>query len=153
MGHKYFPPRQYMCGNIQPPLTRAKQIPHNASHSFDDNEYFIANVGCLQEMINNAISGHKSKARKCNGYLKLGDKSRNIISTAWTLSCSKCGYKSDSHKMYKTRKTKDGGYASTLNQVLGMALVKSPIGATVIREIFVTIGIDPGSHSGICGHT
>ena len=44
---------------------------------------------------------------------------------------------------------KPGPRTSTLNTALGAALLCSPIGAQVFREIFLSIGVDPGSEKGL----
>ena len=134
---------------VDKPATRSVTAPLQSASKFDENEYIICKISKVEQLWNTAFLGHKRESPNCKGQLKMTDKSRKIISTSWTLTCSACEYKSKRGDMFDSHKTCYGGYGSTLNQALGLALIGSPIGGQVLRELFTTLGIDPGSESGI----
>ena len=85
-----------------------------------------------------------------------------MISSSWSLKCEQCDYISAPQKMYDEKELvpgKTGPKPSTLNDALGFALLKSSVGASQFREIFLNLGMNPGSLSSIqdpmtkCGQT
>ena len=119
-------------------------------------EYFICKKQKMDFLWNQGFCDHSELNEKCKGHLKLKKKNQLIISGTWCLYCDVCDWESSSVKMYDEHLDGDkrdtrGRKSSTLNDSLGFALLSSPIGASVFREICLNIGIDPGSESGLCG--
>ena len=113
--------------------------------------YFIAHQGNLEELMNHGFKDHLKSRPKCSGYLILNKKNQHVISTELKLSCSKCDWGGFEKKMYQEYKcendTLDG--TSTLNTALGFALLNSGIGATGCLELFLYLGLNPGSRAGL----
>ena len=76
-----------------------------------------------------------------------------MVSGTWALKCNKCPFQSNPQELYDayTREGRDnrGRKNSTLNDTLGTALLSSPIGAQNFSELFLKLGLDPGSLSGL----
>ena len=118
----------------------------------EKNEYFITNVELLEKMWNISFKEHSQSSPKCDGSLTLHKKQQLIISTTWYLNCDSCSYEGKVFKVYTESnmdEKKPGTKPSSLNLALGAALVKSPIGPNVCKEIFLTLGIDCGSSKGL----
>ena len=100
--------------------------------------------------MNHGFKDHLKSRPKCSGYLILNKKNQHVISTELKLSCSKCDWGGFEKKMYQEYKcendTLDG--TSTLNTALGFALLNSGIGATGCLELFLYLGLNPGSRAG-----
>ena len=143
-----------------PPTTASPEHSVTRSQTTDgsgpisvEEEYAIVNIGTLQAFINQSYRAHRLESPHCLGDLELKKDLQMVISTSWSSHCQSCDFISATHKMYrckdKTGDVKSGRQLSTLNQALGIALCKSSIGATTIAEIFLTLGIIPGSHQGL----
>ena len=113
--------------------------------------YFIAHKGNLEDLMNNGFRDHLKCRPKCSGNLILQKINQHVISTDLKLVCSNCDWKGVEKKMYQEYKCKndtlDG--SSTLNTALGFALLNSGIGATVCLELFLYLGLNPGSRAGL----
>ena len=118
----------------------------------EDDQYAIFSIDNLQLCFNEVYKDHRIQFPNCWGDLNMKKKFQQIISTSWNFTCSKCSFSSKSYRMFKTNERTDGKKGrkmSTLNQALGVALVRSSIGATVFAEILLNLGIKPGAHSSI----
>ena len=113
------------------------------------NEYIIANSDCIEELFFDGYTQHKISKPMCKGKLKMIKKEQRIISGSWILSCPVCDFSSSNvTKLYRTLPT-GGRPQSTLNVALSHALLNSPIGVTVFREMMLRIGVNPGSEAGL----
>ena len=142
---------EYKSNGKQKNMYFFREKPKTYSCSESD-EYFITHLGSQEVMWNTSTKQHLQSKPKCKGNLKLVKTDHNIISTEWSLHCDSCPFKGDSYKMFKEVPRVEGSRGplrSTLNLALGAALINSPIGAHVCREILLTLGINPGSESGI----
>ena len=114
------------------------------------DEYIIINISCLEGAWNSSNQQHRVNSPQCLGFLNMQKELQSCLSTSWSLRCDSCTFHSETYRMFKTVPTAARGRKpSSLNRALGVALVKSPIGATVFSEIFLTLGINPGSVQGL----
>ena len=144
------PPIREASSFTRQPYELREDMPNPNTES--SHEYFISNVGRQQIMWNNSHKHHIEKSPKCKGFLQLCKKQQLIISTSWFLKCNTCSFEGEVYKMYIESHINDGTPGrkpSSLNLALGAALIKSPIGPSVLSEIFLTLGIDPGSAKGL----
>ena len=136
----------------------------NSTTDNSDNEYFISKKERMEILWNAGFKGHSHFSPTCGGLLKLDKNLHIILSTAWSLYCDTCEYGSQPVKMYDeyyrdSGRSLSGSKNSTLNDSLGLGLLTSPIGTTVFHELFLTLGINPGSKNGLsnllnkCGQT
>ena len=116
------------------------------------NQYIICNVDCLEDLIHASVQ-HLMLHPDCKGRLQLHCNEMRLISGVWSLICPICHFATGSKKLFrevKTSATQQGGkLSSTLNLALGNAILNSPIGVEPVRELFMRIGVDPGSASGL----
>ena len=149
-GHPFFPSTSGAGDNISRQQHDRRRETTSTSHLQDQDEYIIVNKEKVEHAWNTNIKSHFSFSPNCVGLLTMKKEYQWSISTSWSFSCDHCDYHSNNHKMYKTIDTgSKGRKASSLNKALGVALVKSSIGATGISEIFLTLGINPGSYRGL----
>ena len=127
--------------NPKKPQTRSKSKKEAEAY-----KYAIFSIDELEHFMNESCIDHRLKNPDCYGYIKLKKNLQRVISTTWSMYCSKCSFQSKSYNMYKT---KAGTKKSTLNEALGIALVRSPIGPSVFSEIMLCLGVDPGSLKGL----
>ena len=120
-----------------------------------DNEYFISKKKKMETLWNTGFKEHSEVSSQCKGKFKLNKTHHSILSTAWSLYCEICEWHSSQPvKMFdeyyrNSVRSLCGSKNSTLNDALAFGLLTSPIGASVFHELFLTIGIDPGSRSGL----
>ena len=116
------------------------------------NQYIICNVDCLEDLIHAGVK-HLTLHPDCKGKLQLHCIEQRLISGAWSLVCPICLFdtgKTNLFREVKTSATQQGGrLSSTLNLALGNAILNSPIGVEPLRELFMRIGVDPGSAAGL----
>ena len=132
------------------PLTRAWL--RNLERKRDDESYLITNKKQMDNLINLSIRAHRLQQPKCDGDLSLQYTERNLISNTMSMKCSACNFVSDPADLYrkvKPAKPVRGRKRSTLNLALGAGLVSSSIGAQQASELFLGLGILPGSTTGI----
>ena len=117
----------------------------------DSMEYFITQRRKQEDMWNDSFSKHNEFNSKCRGKLGLLKVTQAVLSTSWRLKCKRCSFLSKTYEMYdkSPHGPKGGGAFSTLNLSLGAAMLGSPFGPTVCQEFFLTLGIDPGSRTGM----
>ena len=129
------------------PITRSlsKQMHKEKSN----NRYFITHKGKMQELINNSIRQHREHG-PCEGDLEMVMANKLMLSNSVKMRCTVCDFENDSHKLYREQiSNKPGRKSSTLNLALGASLVGSSIQAAQATEIFLGLGISPGSEAGI----
>ena len=128
--------------------TRLKTSERTADSKDVSDEYAIVNLSLLRLFIGKEMVEHSKF--KCKKPRLMLEKNTRLISTSLRVYCESCNYKGTFSKMYYEKKTKSPGVnPSTLNTALAAALVGSSIGATGMRQIFLKIGIDPGSKTGL----
>ena len=110
----------------------------------DNNDYFIAHAHKLSMLFNDSFREHAKYSPGCMGNLLLEKTHERLISSSRALKCTHCDYFSCSKDLYIK-----SGNQSTLNMALGFSLLKSSIGASQCREIFLSLGIYPGSVHGL----
>ena len=114
--------------------------------------YNILNLDQVEQLFYYGYSHHQAASPTCRGKLTMHKTEHRIISTSFSLKCPLCKFSThppkQGLKMYKTINS-TGRPASTLNLALGNALINSPIGITPYREIFMRLGLNPGSESGL----
>ena len=110
------------------------------------DEYFIANMSLINQLINDAYHNHFSTNSKCRGEFQFRLTEKRLLSSSWSIKCSLCAFNSESKKLNRQSQpmSKKGRVQSTLNNSLGMALCFSSIGATQFSEILCSLGIYPG---------
>ena len=136
--------------NESVPRSTPPQLKPRAIEKNTDHEYFVTHRGQQELMWNESFAAHKKKNQNCIGYLRLDKRRQAIISTEWRLCCELCSFKSNKYPMFiYVPSTQRGQRSSSLNLALGAALIRSPIGPEVCREILMMIGINPGSKKGL----
>lgn len=135
--------------SITPVVTRLQS--KRLARQSEGRAYQITEVESTENMWNDAFCSHNRDHPQCtNPIFRQKIKTKQLVSITASVECTSCSFVSKPHKLYKTvAKSGPGRKQSTLNVGQGLALVKSPIGATVYQEINLTMGIDPGSHSGL----
>ena len=132
------------------PKTRAKSVIEEKLGKSNDQEYLILSKTKIEQLANNSFRTHSSQYPTCQGFLHLKKHDQLVISSQLRFVCDTCSYVGKTHKMYTEIEGRARGRkASSLNRALGVALTKSPIGVAVCTEIFLTLGIDPGSKRGM----
>ena len=126
---------------------RAKELERES----EGNEYQVCQLKAIETLWNNAIRDHSKLFPQCTmPDLKQFTTEQRMLSKTASLHCTKCGFMSTAEKLYtEQQKSGPGRKPSTLNLATGAALIKSPIGATVFREVTMTMGLDPGSYNGL----
>ena len=115
-------------------------------------DYCIFHVDSLTNLINMSIKAHLQHFPLCPANFRMVKHEQRIISTTWYMVCETCHFSGPCQKMYQemsSSKSKRGRKFSTLNLALGSALVSSSIHARQFSEIFMTLGVDPGSERGL----
>ena len=134
----------------QVPITRAKAKIQEKLGKCTENEYLILNKSKLEIMCNQSFRQHIDQYSKCQGTLCIKKVEQWSISSTLKFVCDTCSYDGKPYRMYTdVGSNSRGRKASTLHRALGAALTKSPIGVSVLNEIFLTLGIDPGSKRGM----
>lgn len=125
---------------------RAQKMKSEEDENFKRNEYFLCHRDSMQDLINNALKGHIAQSPSCTGDLKLEKYSQFGVSSVWQLCCNTCDFVSLRQKMYiEEERLGPGVRGSSLNRSVGTAIAGTPIGPTVMSEILMKIGVDPGS--------
>ena len=138
------------CPEGTPPVTRSQSEKNKRLGKHSDYEYFIVEKNKLETLANTSFRMHLQKSPSCKGFLHLNKVKQWSISSIWQFVCDTCPYIGEPHKMYVEVETNTKGRkASSLNRAMGIALTKSPIGVAVCTEMFLTLGIDPGSQRGM----
>lgn len=133
-----------------PPVTRSQSKKAEKLGQSTNDEYFIANKGKLETMCNKTFAEHLKQAPTCKGFLHLKKTEQRSVSTSWRFVCNSCSFVGDSYKMYVEEQSNSRGRrGSTLNKAVGVALARSPIGVSVMSEVLLTIGVDPGAKTGM----
>lgn len=138
---------------IREPSTRLQEKREVIEFNDQTHEYLICKKEKMDFLWNQGFKEHSKFKKNCVGPLFLKKRGQLIISSTYSLSCEHCEWEGDGIKLYEEYITDDrdtrGRKQSTLNDSLAFALLSSPIGATGIHEIFLQIGIDPGSKAGL----
>ena len=131
-------------------VTRLQEAKSNAVCSSGGDEYIIVKVSHMTKMWNVSTRQHINSFPECTGDLSMNKLEQRILSTSWNLSCKCCKFEGPKYRMYDTQHADGPGVKpSTLNATLGLSLVASPIGASAFSEIFLTMGLFPGSLKGL----
>ena len=135
----------------------------------DEDEYAIINLTLLEKFINNIVNQHSSKTptgsepTHCKEAQISLSNHRSLISLSTIASCKNCSFKTSKVNLYHTmpntfkniisqtdeETSSRGCRASTLNASLAGAILNSSIGATQMREILLSIGVDCGSRTAL----
>ena len=134
----------------------------------DEDEYAIINLTLLEHFITNIVNQHSSNtptgSAKCKKAQISLSKHRSLISLSTEASCENCSFKTSKINLYHTmpnnfkniisaqtdeETSSRGCRASTLNASLAGAILNSAIGATQMREILLSIGVDCGSRTAL----
>ena len=134
------------------PSKRIERI--KSAKTFDNNsQYILGKKNHLEKLFNFSFKKHAEFKKNCPGHLKLKHIHQNLISGTWSLACDKCQWVGEPTKLYdeyfRDGRVNKGKKNSTLNDTLGFALLSSPIGAHNFSELFLKLGLDPGSLSGL----
>ena len=115
-----------------------------------NNTYFITNKGQMENFINLSIREHRDHNGNCNGDLEMIMVDKRMISNSAIMKCTTCDFINDPHKLYREiESNKRGRKRSSLNLALGASLVGSSIQAAQATEVFLGLGISPGSERNI----
>ena len=117
----------------------------------EKKKYMLCQLGATEKLWNTAYREHTELYPQCKKMdLKQKTTDKALLSITAALYCTHCSFTSTPHKLYQVQpKSGPGRKQSTLNLAAGAALIKSPIGGTVFQEITWTLGLDPGSYSGL----
>ena len=144
--------------DIAPPLPKrlpSKRIKEKEiSKTFDEeSQYLLGKKSNLETLFNDSFKSHVKFNSKCKGNLRLKLINQILISSTWALSCDRCKFVGKPYKLYqeycREGRQKQGKQNSTLNDSLGFALLSLPIGAHNFYELFIKLGLDPGSMNGL----
>ena len=133
------------------PCIPSKVTRHTSSM---ENQYFIIHMHSFNKLL--AQLRDHTFENNCN--LVVEKISQRLVSSTWRLRCLGCQFKTNPEKLYfdnnhTQQSQKSNGErlqsTSTLNMSIGAALLNSSIGATQFREIFLCLGINPGSLNAI----
>ena len=135
--------------NMQPPTPPILRS-HNTINfqpSKSNLEHVISTLSAME-----TIANLGKKHNSCKDQLKINVIDRKCISNTVELTCRTCNYKSEPIKLYEEHKvssTKWSRPMSSLNAAFAAGLLNTSIGPQQGRQLMQSMGISPGSSSGL----